>query len=71
MVEQTYSGCHTEYTLHLIISLQLSVLSEFASENKRSSEEEQADIRNLLSKYYFLFYRALLTWKTKPVDIEL
>ena len=46
-------------------------LRQIVSNSKYLNDNEQIMLRDLLTKYEFLFDGTLGTWKTKPVDIEI
>ena len=46
-------------------------LRKVRTESEHLTEEESAELHNLLIKYEFFFDGNLLTWETKPIDIEL
>ena len=46
-------------------------LSKIVSNSKHSNDNEQGMLRDVLTKYEFLFGGTLGTWKKKSVDIEL
>ena len=46
-------------------------LSKIVSNSKHLNDNKKSMLRDILSKYEFLFDGTLGTWKIKPVDIEL
>ena len=56
---------------HRICSLQKSNLLRVMSESILLSEEERAILHNLISKRKFFLDGTIITWKNKPVGIEL
>ena len=64
-------GHRSEYMQNLRRPLQKYDLRKVTSQGKNLSEEEHLMTHSVLSKYKLLFNGILVTWKNKPVDIEL
>ena len=46
-------------------------LSKIVSNSKHLNDNKKSMLRDILSKYEFLFDGTLGTWKIKPIDTEL